>query len=216
MRKLRAPRPGRKARNLSVRLSQEAQSRATPVPARFPGPGPPRRPLPGTLTRAAPAGAGAGPRAEAAEPGRSRSPRPSGPGRGRHSGPALGGGTAPDLTSAGFSSVLSRPRRPRHAPRPARSPWLGVRPGAPGPRVRSVRPLGAVRGLSVCPARSVRERPAAALWALDAAHLPSLRSGPWALSGRWCCLGPWRDAPQRQGSVGAPFSGRLRITWGLA
>lgn len=139
--------PGTETPNVGAWLSQKArQPQPVPVPARFPGPGPRRRPLPGLLTLAAGAGARAGSRAHAAELSRSHGPHPADrAGAGRGSGPALGGGPAPSLTSAGFSPGLARPRRPR--PGPAHCPRA--------PSARCVRrPLSA--GLSVRPPRTVQ------------------------------------------------------------
>lgn len=143
MRKFRAPRPGGKPRNLSAQLSQEApQPGPKPDPTRLPGPGssavpPPRPPHPSRPSRRQ---RGFASRGSGAEP--ERSPHPSKPGRGRAAGPAFGGGTAPGLTSAGFSSVLSRPRGPPR--RPARGSWPGAALCAAGRAARSVRPADAV------------------------------------------------------------------------
>ena len=201
MRKLRVPRPGGKPRNLSMRLSQEdPQPKLIPVPARFPGPGisaapPPRSPHPGSPSRRQ---RGFASRSQQSQ---SWSPHPRGPGGGR-SGPALGGGTAPGLTSSGFSLVLSRPRRPRPALQSCVQPGRWGRPRLCGTALPSPC-IGAApsAGLSVCPAPSVRAGPllpvGARLCAPSSARAPAppgpLRPPipPGTLAGRASAAGTW-------------------------
>lgn len=191
-RKLGAPILEGKPQNPSVRLSQKArQPGLIPDPARLPGPRssaapPPRPPHPGSPSQRR-RGVACRKSREEPEP----EPTPQRTGAGRRSGTALGGGTAPaspprDSRRFWPASAFAARGPPRG---PARRPGPGGRPlcARVALRARCVRRAPSA-GLSVCPAPSVRVCPAAALWALDAAHGTPHWRGPRALSGpRWRC-----------------------------
>lgn len=172
------------------------------APSLVPSPGQPQPTPTRDLVRRKPSKAGAGAHTPASWGGEARRACP----RGRD---------GPRLTSAGFSSVLSRPRLPRPALRSSAQPWAGVGVGGRPLCHEVARPTPCVwrtpsAGGFVCPSPSVLVCPAAALWALDAGHFTLLGRGPRALSG------PCGDAPPRRGPAGVPFPGGLRTTVSLS
>lgn len=178
MRKLSAPRPGKKPRNLSRRLSQEApQPERIPVPARSPGPGtsaapPPRPPHPDSPSgrRRGFAGAGSG-----AEPELESTPQRARAGRALRACPR---GRDGPPASPPRDSRLSCPAPAALGPprRPARSRDAGPPSALLHRAARFSQPCGAISLVSVCPAPSVRGSPDYAQWALS--DLPPLRRQP--------------------------------------
>lgn len=198
MRKLSVPRPGKKPRNLSMRLSHEApQPKRIPVPARSPGPGisvaPPSRPP----HRDSPSGrrrvfaSGAEPELEST-PHRARAERAlrACP-RGRDGPPASP--PRDSRLSCPASAALGPPRRP------ARSRDAGPPSALLDRAARFSHPCGAVR-LAVRLSRAVGPR-GPGLCPVGVQRPSSTRApAPRVVSGR-----SWRDAPPGPGPGSTHF-----------